>query len=148
MPQGLYLSEPMPLPRGVTTYQNVTTPRIENGISDIRSRDFNQAVKIQTRELLQFSYFPSIQQSTDAKTTRLIAKDMDDKSPSSNIGEHIDAAPPPVDSTRKSLDTRDVQVATNDVEKEILSSSVTPNAAQTDIVDWEGDDDPAMPMNW
>jgi hypothetical protein len=73
---------------------------------------------------------------------------MDDKSPSLNVGKHVDSAPPPIDSTRKSLDTKGAQVPTNDVEKEISSSSVTPNAAQTDIIDWEGDDDPAMPMNW
>jgi hypothetical protein len=48
--------------------------------------------------------------------------------------------------TRSALDP--VNAGDRDVEKETTLASTTQNASNSDIVDWEGEDDPATPMNW
>jgi hypothetical protein len=53
-----------------------------------------------------------------------------------------------LDTTHKGSDVRELHVVTNDLEKEATLPSRSQNMGQPDIVDWEGQDDPAKPMNW
>jgi hypothetical protein len=62
--------------------------------------------------------------------------------------ERVRSVPSAADATQKRSDTQAVHVDISDLEKEATGPPKSPNVAQTDVVDWEGEDDPAKPMNW
>lgn len=49
---------------------------------------------------------------------------------------------------QRSVDMKEVQVASRDDEKELGAPAIADATPQANIVDWDGDDDPAYPMNW
>jgi hypothetical protein len=72
---------------------------------------------------------------------------MNDKLPAQAADRNDDSVGPALSPTRQSAENNVLNAATstsNDVEKLPITHSVT----QPDVVDWEGEDDPAKPMNW
>jgi hypothetical protein len=65
-----------------------------------------------------------------------------------DIGTHVDLMASPMNTARKDSDARELFANTNDMEKETSSPPRIQNVAQADVVDWDGEDDPAKPMNW
>jgi hypothetical protein len=73
---------------------------------------------------------------------------MGNRPPLPDVEKSLDAAP--VSLTPHSADGNEVNAkdSNNNVRNKTSSPAITQNVAQAEIVDWEGDDDPAKPMNW
>jgi hypothetical protein len=72
---------------------------------------------------------------------------MNDKLPAQAADRNDDSVVPALSPTRQSAENNVLNAATStstDVEK----LPITHNVTQPDVVDWEGEDDPAKPMNW
>jgi hypothetical protein len=73
---------------------------------------------------------------------------MGDRSPSLDVKEKMTSVPTPTDTAQPSTESKNIHTTTsNDVEKDTSLPSRDQHVAQTDIVDWEGEGDPAKPMN-
>jgi hypothetical protein len=90
-----------------------------------------------------------VSRTTSARIPSLVLNDMQDESRlPRDIGTHVDLMASPMNTARKDSDARELFANTNDMEKETSSPPRIQNVAQADVVDWDGEDDPAKPMNW
>jgi hypothetical protein len=72
---------------------------------------------------------------------------MDDKLPAQAANRNADSVGPALSPTRHSVENNVPDAATS-TSKDVEKLSITHNVTQPDVVDWEGEDDPAKPMNW
>lgn len=70
---------------------------------------------------------------------------MDEKSPYEGHHKDIEASASSTNATRLRSNAEDVRATSDGTEKGIASVQDT---ASSDIIDWDGEDDSAKPMNW
>jgi hypothetical protein len=74
---------------------------------------------------------------------------MDDKSRSLDVEKHGESELPAEEhSADHGVDSKGPDASNNNVLNENSRPLDAHNVAQSNIVDWEGEDDPAKPMNW
>jgi hypothetical protein len=74
---------------------------------------------------------------------------MDDKTQSPYVEKQAESELPAQNHPEdQGVDSKGPDVTNNTAPNENPQPSDTHNVAQSDIVDWEGEDDPAKPMNW
>lgn len=68
--------------------------------------------------------------------------------PSADTAMEVGAQTNLANTTHHSTDTENIRDQDHELEKGALSSSDMQNITSTDVVDWDGEDDPTLPMNW
>jgi hypothetical protein len=67
---------------------------------------------------------------------------------SPDAGKHFDLIVSPVNTMRESIDAKELRATNNDAEKIASSPPRAQDVVQADVIDWNGEDDPAKSMNW
>jgi hypothetical protein len=127
-------------------YQNDITPRIGNAE---KPRDFFQATAWSALLIIaaDIALQCCVQRMQDAPT--LVPHDMQGESHSSpDAGKHFDLIVSPVNTMRESIDAKELRATNNDAEKIASSPPRAQDVVQADVIDWNGEDDPAKSMNW